>query len=249
MSVFTGEQTTATDTDQATEDNSNQDYVKTLVEAKGETWQDPQAIAKGYLSAQEYIAQLEAQTKELKEDLTKQDYAKTLLEQLQEKGANPQANSVVKEDTGQENTTPKFSEDELKSLVNATLEERTAEEKASKNLQAVDSKLSELFGDKANSVVEAKGKELGLSKDRMKELAAESPEAFIRLVGDVQSRKDNSVPSSQLNTNADSFNTTSKRDFSYYQKIRKENPKSYYSNSVQQQMMQDRMKLGQDFYN
>lgn len=249
MSVFTGEQTTATTPGQTPDDSSNQDYVKKLVETKGETWQDPQAIAKGYLSAQEYIAQLEAQTKELKEDLTKQDYAKTLLEQLQEKGANPQAKPVVSEDAKQENTTPKFSEDELKSLVNATLEERSAAQKATKNLQAVDAKLTELFGDKASSVVEAKGNELGLSKDRMKELAAESPEAFIRLVGDVQSRKDNSVPPNQLNTNADSFNTTSKRDFTHYQKLRKENPRSYYSNTVQQQMMQDRLKLGEGFYN
>ena len=247
MSVFTGEQTTATTPGQTT-DEANQDYVKKLVEAKGETWQDPQAIAKGYLSSQEYIAQLEAQTKELKEDLSKQDYAKTLLEQLQEKGAAPQAKPVEQEGTGQENTTPSFSQDELKSLVAATLDERTAEQKAHANLQAVDSKLTELYGDKAESVVTAKGQELGLSKQRMEQLAAEAPDAFFRLISEQAPEQKAAVPRSALNTSADSFNTPSRRNFQYYQDIRKKDPKTYYSNSIQQQIMKDRLELGDSFY-
>lgn len=250
MSVFDGEQTTATTGSQPTTDD-NQDFLKAVTEAKGEQWSDPQVLAKGYVSAQEYIKQLEQQTQELKEDLGKQDYTKELLEQLRNTGtpsAQAQPPQQQQSTAGEENTTPVFSEDELKSLVATTLSELSVEEKRKQNVAAVDSKLTELYGDKAGSMVEAKAKELGMSLDKLQDIASESPVAFMQLVGAEQTESKPDFTQSTVNTNADSFNTPQKRNFAYYQKLRKEDSKRYYSNAVQQQMLQDRLQLGDAFY-
>ena len=39
------------------------------------------------------------------------------------------------------------------------------------------------------------------------------------------------------------------RNWNYYQNLRRENPNQYYSPKVQQQMIQDRMQMGDKFGN
>lgn len=247
MSVFTGEQTKAT-TD-GTVQEPNQDYLESIVKAKGDQWKDPQVLAKGYVSSQQYITELENKNKELESKVGEQDYAKNLLTQLQEQ-REPSAPVAPQQEsnTGQENTTPSFSEDELKSLVEATLNEKSQEEKALANLRLVDSQLDELYGEKAESVVEAKAKELGLDKKRMEQLAAEAPQAFMRLVGKGDNPVQSATPTSTVNTTAESFNRSAKRDWGYYSKLKKEDPKWYRSARIQQQMFEDRVAQGTDFY-
>lgn len=249
MSVFSGEQTMATNNDNQDQEDANQDFLKKVVEVKGDHWSDPQTLAKGYLSAQQYIQDLERQTKEMREDLSKATYSKELLEQLRaQREPTPTAETKETGDTTKENTTPKFSEDELKSLVAETLGKLSSEEKQKQNLSTVDSGLTELYGDKANSVIETKSKELGISKNRMKELAAESPSAFFRLIGAEQPKPRQGSIQSTVNTSAESFNNSMKRDFQYYQKLRRERPNEYYKPTIQAAMMEDRVKLGEAFY-
>lgn len=249
MSVFTNTQTTSDETTKDTDQSNQEDFVSKVVAEKGEQWSDPKVLAKGYISAQEYISELERQTKELREDLDKQDYAKTLLEQLQEKG-KPRAeeNPGAKGDTEKGNTNPAFSEDELKNLVKDVVGSMSAEERRKENLKKVDSKLTELFGTDASAEVDKRAKELGISKDKMAELASDSPEAFIRLMGEAAKKETNTIPSSSVNTS--SLNTNSnERDWRYYQNLRRENPSLYRSIPIQKQMLSDKKRLGEKFGN
>ena len=143
MSYFTdGNQTTEQNNQGNTNDNQSEDYVAKVVQSKGDTWANPQVLAKGKLEADTHIQNLEDQLKEMRGELDKQDYAKSLLEQLKEQrqvtpsvGEVPNAGDT--NGTGQENTTPKFSEDELKNLINSTLTDREAQSKAEANLEQV----------------------------------------------------------------------------------------------------------------
>jgi hypothetical protein len=223
--------------------NSNeQDYVAKIVQEKGETWKDPQALAKGYLSAQEYIQSIERKNQELLEDLTKSKTREEVLEELRKQNVQPTGRETHTQDstsTGDGNTSQTSVED-IKSMIVETLTERERSNTAAQNLREADAKLSEKFGTDAASVVDAKAKELGLSKERLTEIASESPTAFLNLIGEPPQAEGNRTPASTVNTQGDSFNRDSnQRDWGYYQKMRRENPKLYYSAKMQRQLDED----------
>jgi hypothetical protein len=104
------------------------------------------------------------------------------------------------------------------------------------------------FGDKAGQVLKTKSQELGMSLDRLKEIAAESPTAFFQLIG-VSAQKPSMAAAPQSSVRSEGFNPNSAdRDFDYYQKLRKENRSLYYSPKVQNMLIQDRQRLGDRFY-
>lgn len=251
--VFTDESPTKeTDqTGQTQEDTQTQEsYLQKLVQAKGENWSDPEVLAKGKLEADGYISNLESQLTELREELNKQDYSKTLLDQLQEQAADPTTAKLGEpsnnSSTNSQNTTASLSEDDLKSLVEKTLTEREKGTALANNLSLVDQELEKSFGTEAKTKVANKAKELGMSMERMREIAAESPQAFFSLIGEPEKTFSPMVQGS-VRTEGVNMQNSTERDFSYYQKLRRENRNLYYSAKTQQQMFQDKDRLGEKF--
>lgn len=255
MSVFTEtDQTTdvAQTTDEATETQTEGSFLAKLVEAKGENWRDPEVLAKGKLESDNYIKELERQIAELKEDVTKEDYAEKILQTIREKAAAsntafdslPNKDNVGTQETG--TPQPNLSEEDLKSLVEKTLQERESKATVEQNLATVDAELSEKFGTEAATVVKNKAKELGMSLERLKEIAEESPTAFFALLGE-QRKAFNPVVNGTVKTEGTNFTQNAERDWAYYQKLRKENKSLYYSPKTQQQLMADRLRLGDKF--
>lgn len=251
--VFTDESPTKeTDqTEQTQKDTQTQEsYLQKLVQAKGENWSNPEVLAKGKLEADGYISNLESQLTELREELNKQDYSKTLLDQLQEQAADPTTAKLGEpsnnSSTNSQNTTASLSEDDLKSLVEKTLTEREKGTALANNLSLVDQELEKSFGTEAKTKVANKAKELGMSMERMREIAAESPQAFFSLIGEPEKTFSPMVQGS-VRTEGVNMQNSTERDFSYYQKLRRENRNLYYSAKTQQQMFQDKDRLGEKF--
>jgi hypothetical protein len=119
---------------------------------------------------------------------------------------------------------------------------------ANQNISAVDSKLQDMYGTEASNVLLNKSKELGISLERMQNLASESPSAFFTLLGEKQ---ESFKPMTQgsVRTDGVAMQSSSQRDWSYYQKLRRENRNEYYSPKVQQQLMEDKMRMGDKFGN
>ena len=232
--------TTEQGTTQTQDTPTVEDWVQEVVKEKGEQWQDPQVIAKGYAHAQKRIKELEALAEKAKE----QDYAKTLLEQLQAKqaeAATPSQLEVDKEppSSAVQNDKTSLSPEDIERLLEEKLSTRSRQEK-------VETELRKKFGDAANRVVHDRAKELNLSIERMQELAKESPEAFLRLIGDPAPTETNSNVKSSVNTAAGFNSQHGERTHAYYSKLRRENRKLY--DSLQDQMMKDRLRLGDNFY-
>jgi hypothetical protein len=257
MDVFSeGSQTTDTTQPevQATESTPPQDsFVQKLVEAKGDNWKDPEVLAKGKLEADGYIQQLETQLNQMREDLGKQDYAKNLLDQLQNKAAeSTTANTVTPTnnigDTSDGNTNPNLSEDDLKSLVERTLTERDKDSVVKQNLNLVNEEMEKSYGTDASAKIHDKAKELGLTLERMQEIAAESPTAFFNLIG--EPKKDfNPMVQGSVRTEGVNMQVSTERNWTYYQKLRRENPNQYYTPKVQQSLMEDKVRMGDRFGN
>lgn len=235
--------------DEATTTETQESFVAKLAKERGEKWSDPEVIAKGKIEADNYIKQLEAQLEELRGDLGKQDYAAQLLAQLQGKAPDTTTEPAASKNAsgaGQEHTTPEISEDVLKSLVEKTLTEREAANTKQQNIDLVTQQMTEKYGTEAVARVQSKAQELGLSTDRMEELAAESPSAFLALIGEPP-MKAPTMTRGSVNTAGMGNVGGGERNFAYYQKLRRENRSQYYTPKVQQQMMEDRMRLGDRF--
>lgn len=237
---------------QATESTQPQDsFVQKLVEAKGDNWKDPEVLAKGKIEADGYIKELEGQLSNMREDLSKQDYAKDLLEQLQNKAADPinAKNAMPNNDTGgtsEGNTNPSLSEEDLKSLVERTLTERDKDSVVKQNLNLVNEEMEKSYGTDASTKIQDKAKELGLTIERMQEIAAESPNAFFNLIG--EPKKDfKPMVEGSVRTEGVNMQASNERDWSYYQNLRRDNRSLYYSPKIQRQLMEDKSRLGSKF--
>ena len=252
--VFTDSAATA-QTEQTTEQTTTEtppqeSFVQKLVEAKGENWKDPEVLAKGKLEADGYIKTLEDQLAQMREDMKKQDYQAQILEQLQNKATESTAvNNGVPNNNGDinpQNTTAGIDEETLKSLVEQTLTQREKDNTVQQNLSQVDKELESSFGTEAAATVQKKAQELGMSMDRLRDIAAESPSAFFTLIGQPQKTFSPMVQGS-VRTEGVNMQASTERDWSYYQKLRRENRNLYYSPKVQQQMFQDKARLGEKF--
>ena len=237
---------------QATESTQPQDsFVQKLVEAKGDNWKDPEVLAKGKIEADGYIQKLEEQLTNMREDLSKQDYAKDLLEQLQTKAADPinAKNAMPNNDTGgtsEGNTNPNLSEEDLKSLVERTLTERDKDYVVKQNLNLVNEEMEKSYGTDASAKIQNKAKELGLTIERMQEIAAESPNAFFNLIG--EPKKDfKPMVEGSVRTEGVNMQASNERDWSYYQNLRRDNRSLYYSPKIQRQLIEDKGRLGSKF--
>jgi hypothetical protein len=52
-----------------------------------------------------------------------------------------------------------------------------------------------------------------------------------------------------VRTDGVAMQSSAQRDWSYYQKLRRENRNEYYSPKIQQQLMEDKMRMGDKFGN
>lgn len=239
--------TTAETTTETQVTQTNDSFVAQLV-GEGKKFKDMEALAKGKLEADRHIGEITKTLDELRAELAKQDYAKTLLEQMS-KGSDAgteQPTPITTSPSNTENTTQSASD--IESLVEKVITAKEKNRTVSQNLGVVSEEMEKKFGDKAGQILKNKSAELGMSLDRLKEIAAESPTAFFQLIG-VTAQKPTMAAVPQSSVRSEGFNPNSQdRDFDYYQKLRKENRSLYYSPKIQNMMLQDRDRLGSRFY-
>lgn len=232
---------------------TNEDWLAKVVEAKGETFKDVQVLAKSKLEADRYIRELEEQAKALREEVAKQDYAAKLLEQLQNKAPNTTNGNAVAPNQNNGSTTPsdtkpEMSEDILKALVEKTLTEKEAKATAEQNAAMVRNALVSKYGTEAEAHVKRKAQELGMPYSRLEALATESPNAFLTLIGEPKQDFKPLVQGS-INTQSVSVQKPVTRDWAYYQNLRRTNKTEYFKPSTQQQMLRDKLAMGNQFGN
>lgn len=251
MSYFTGSDDQSDQNTQEQQDNQTDDWLAKVAEAKGENWKDPNVVAKGYIESQRFIDQLKAELDEARSANQKNDYMEEILAKLDSRTQQPSggegesSTSASTEDTGNQ---PGVSVDQIKTLVKETLTQQEQERTAAQNLAEADRQLTELFGTEAKATVETRASQLGLSKDRLQEIASESPSAFLALMGQAPSKEANTVTQNRANTAAGFETGAGRKNWAYFQKMRREDPKRYRTSQTQNEMLQEREKQGDRFY-
>lgn len=213
-------------------------YADLLAEITNEDgvqkYKDAQDALVGLKNAQEHIRKLQQENTEYRSELDKRLSAAQVLEELKTRN---------KPD---EKPSHEFSPEVIQELVDKRLEARTKEQVAKDNVKKVNEVLTAKFADKAKEVVDAKARELGLSPESLKQLSAESPNAVLALFGAASTKQDAVPGKPQGSVNTEANPTFSKRNYAYYQNLRRTDARAY--REVYSQMLRDAEKMGSEFY-
>lgn len=245
MSAFSNTPVTPED------DEEISSYVAKLVETKGETWKDPEVIAKGKIESDRFIEELKRQNEQLRAEVKREEDLKELIAAIKAQNKAPSVEEGRTAPTEEESlhTGHSQSPDDMKTLVEQMLAERESKTTRQQNINAVDAELSKRYGSSAGQVVARAAKELDMTVEEAEELAATKPKAFFRLMGlDSDNRRDAGVVGNALNSAASGVKSNA-RNNEYYKKLKKEMGNSkFFSPKIQRQLAEDRIALGDAFW-
>jgi hypothetical protein len=212
--------------------NDNQGQHLSELVGEGKKYSTVEELAKAYHNADSLIQQLQGENAGMREDLSKRQTAEEIAETIRR-------NQNQTDHGTQENTPSAVSVDDIQNLVSQSITQHERNQTASRNVQKASDDMVSLYGDKATSVLESRAKELGLTVEDLKNTAAQSPSAFLRLVGETDKPASANTEVEQSSINTVSFDTSKnnpKQLADNYKKLRKDNPKQYWSPKVQNEM-------------
>jgi hypothetical protein len=229
----------------------NKDYLTELV-GEGKKFKSPQELARGKYEADQYVRTLERQKDELRSDYLKlkdEQAARAKLEDLIDQWSNKQQSSSDNTQANEQQTTkPVIDSKEIESLVSSKIQEHELTKKQQENFAQVRTKLKERFGNNYQEVLKQQIDNLGLNEDFINDLARRYPTVLYKTLGLDQEQRESFQSPPRSNQRSDNFApSTTKRTWSYYQKIKKENPKLYYDPKTTVQMHNDAIALGKEF--
>lgn len=231
------------------EDGPNLEEINTeVLVGDGRKYASTDDLAKAYVHADSFIEKQKARIAELETEVR-------IREELANKQKTPPEEKPGNE-PGHENppvtppvNTPEGKSDvDIASLVRNELEKASTEKTFAQNVDSAAKVLVEVYGseEKANLAVRQKAAELGVGVDWLMNIAGTSPSALLGTMGVSPETKSTSTPfsSSEVVRNRGA----SKKNFKYFEEIRKADPKSYYSAQVRKEMFEARKELGDAFY-
>lgn len=200
-----------------------------------------------------YIKTLTARLDDIKKDyldLREQHQASTQLKDLidrLEKAPKPGQEDPI--DTPRDEVPPALKPEDIESLVSKKLSEHQKSLKQQDNFMFVQAKLREQLGENYQEVYKQRLDNLGLTKEFADDLAKNYPTAFMNTFGlNSQNTPNTNVAPPRSSTRQTSFApNVPKRDWNYYQELKKTNPRLYLDPKIAIQMHDDAIALGDDF--
>ena len=236
-------------------DNSNpeiKDYLSEYV-GEGKKFKDAETLAKAKYDSDQYIKTLERQKDELREDYLKmreesmsQAKLKELIDQLE---AKQKSSAITPNAPDMDVQKPQpFDPKEIEGLVSKSIQAHEMTKTQEQNFNFVKSKLKEKFGDNYQAPLKQQMDNLGLTEDYVNEMARKFPNAFLRTLGydaPPQDNKFQTPPRSEVAGFAPVVQQD--RTWSWYQNLKKTDPKTYHDQKTSVQMHNDAIRLGDRF--
>lgn len=186
--------------------------------------------------------QLRDDYKKLREEYNAGPKLKEVLDQIAALKQSP----TLETPTSNQDTSV-FDETKATDIFKSLYQQTKAEEQAQANVRTVESKLQEAYGPDYSKVLKQKVSQLGLTEDFVNNLAKTHPQVLFKTLELDQRQGEGfqSPPSSTHRT--DQFQGGPKRTWSYYEKMRKEDPTKYHDPKTKAQMTKDYQTLGNEF--
>jgi len=246
-------------------DDETTDFVKQLV-GEGMKFRDVNQLAKGKIESDSHIKNLEAELANIRKDLNTRLTLEEFMEKLDEKQSYSEAPSKsldTREISERDRTEvgKQISKEEIASLIKQELSTEKQKANYESNIDYVKSELIRTWGNDYKSKLVDKAKELELGQEFLSSLAATNPKAFLKLVAvtdqlGINLREDPNIhlpPVSSYNPPTATDGTVNispggKSWKGYYEKMRKENPREYWTTRVQRELHESAKKHGEAFY-
>lgn len=241
------------------ETNEDIDYVKELV-GEGKKFKEAspeellKVLAKSKYEADRHIQNLEQEQNELRQELNTRLKLEELMKTLSEPKAPEASKHQNNEDGGERRGDPnKNSEVDIEKTVEALLNSRLEAQHKQNNVAVVKDELTKRWGKQYLANVDKVLSETGMSREQFADLAATNPKVVLALADKVapsQSNPNDPLLSAPRSTQriVGSPQSSNEKNFKFYEKIRKENPRRYFSPEVQGEMHRMARQMGDDFY-
>lgn len=154
---------------------------------------------------------------------------------------NPGAQAQQEVVTPQGGNNASLDDSAIEERILKALEQREAQRASETNVEKVSRVMQDNFGDQAQLVINKKSRELGISAQELKAMAAKSPSAFFTLVGVSETPAPGLapvVPQNRLNGSATN-GASGVRNKAFYDKMKASDPKKYFDPKTTSDMMKD----------
>lgn len=224
-------------------ENTVTDPVAALVgeDKKFKTVED---LARAKIESDNFIEQLKREQAELRSELQSRptvDRSQEILDRLEALKTKPVTEQQVHQPLERTEVNGLSLTD-----VERVLEQREQKARAQANIEKVKAKLQEAYGDKYGQALKLIAEKNGLTSQALDQLAAQSPQLVLNLMGQVKTDTGFTPPSSSVVTEF-APSAGNPRTKSYYNKLKNEDRVKYFSREVQNQMYKDAMALKEAF--
>ncbi len=226
------------------------DYSAELI-GEGKAYKDVQAAARALAEKEAFIQRLQNEQAQLRSDLNQRVTLEEFMDRMaSNKDRIPPANQP--DGDGSERNPPASSLDDagIQSLIDDRLAAAREQDRRKANSAAVKRELEKAYGKGYLNTLKAKADELGLETQFLSDLAATHPKAFLDLVlpKSNQRGEDGGVAPPRTVVNSGGYNpNTNERGYSYYEKMRRENSKLYYTPKIQNEIHREAQRQGLSF--
>lgn len=212
---------------------------------EGKKYKDADAIAKAVIEKDNFIERLKSEQEVLRQELAARpavDRSQEILDRLEalnkKEPVTERIVPTITERTEVKGVTP----DEIERILN----EREQKKLAEANIQKVKATLQEKYGDRWAAELKTTAEKLGVTPAYLERTAAESPNAFFRLMGESTTRETLFTPPASSVQFAPSAGTS--RNEKYYNQLKAADPKKYFSPEIRNQQYKDMMELKESYY-
>lgn len=231
--------------------DQSKNYLTELV-GEDKKFKTPEDLAKGKAEADAFIEKLKGELSGLRQELNTRLKLEEVVDRISSSSKSPsseQEPKALEQDASKSAITPEA----VQELVNKTLTDAQKATQRTRNMQFVEQKLQEAFGPTFRRTIKEQAQKLGIGEEFAKNLAAEQPNAFLKLF-DVSPRQEaastsQGAPRSSVNSEALNFRPDAgvKRK-SHYEALRKKEPARYWSVAVQNEMHKEAQRQGESFF-
>lgn len=180
----------------------------------------------------------------LREEATAKVSLQDLIARQEQLLANPDRTVT----TQTEETKPSLKPEDIEALLEQKFTQRDKLSKETENFNFVKAKLKEMYGDKASEVLKQRMDTLGLDQAFTDDLARSHPQVFLKTFGVEETyRQQDTAPPRSSQRQTSFAPTVQKRDWNFYQEMKKTNPRMYLDPKIAIQMHNDAIALGSDF--
>lgn len=237
--------------DKTNEIDPNKNYLEELV-GDGKKFKSPEDLARGKFESDNYIKILQQRFDELREDherVRSESAAKARLEEIIDKFGNLQKDDNRDDtDEAKQPEQKPFDPKQLEDLIASKFTERELQRKQQDNFNAVKEKLKEHYGSNYQDALQDQIDNLGLTKEFFNDLARNHPNVLFRTLGLDQQPSQKPIIAPPRGSAMFKPSTPKKRTYSYYQQMRKDNPKLYFDREIAVQMHNDAQEQGEAFF-